>query len=167
MKLPKTFVPEKDLEEKTEELLALKNPTKLNAEFTDYKQIWYSTEGTSWVIEYEKHDPNKVWVLYDKDFYEQRWYENSNLDDRAEAILKNRMKPLIELLGLKENQYSVKKDNFRSILEKHANKISEEKFIIEDKDYGECDLTIYKKGNMLIELKEFKRVYLGRILDKK
>lgn len=76
MKLPKIFVPNKGLEKKTEELLAPKDPKKIDITFSDYTQIRYTTECTSWVIEYEKHKSKFKWVLYDKDFYEQKWFEN-------------------------------------------------------------------------------------------
>lgn len=53
MKLPKTFVPEKNLESKTEGLLTQKGPKKRDIAFTDYAQIRYTTEGTSWSIDYD------------------------------------------------------------------------------------------------------------------
>lgn len=163
MKLPKTFVPEKDLESKTEKLLAPKDPKGIDVTFSDYKQVRYTTEGTSWVIEYEKHRNHSKWVLYDKDFYEQKWFENTKLHELSEKILKNRIKPLVEILNLKEKEYSTEKDNFKSILNRYATKVFEGKDSTKDEEYGECVTTIYEQGNLTIELKEFEKIHLGRV----
>jgi len=163
MKLPKTFVPEKNLETKTEELLVPKDPKKVDNTFTDYTQIRYTTEGTSWVIEYEKHKRSGKWVLCDKDFYENKWFTNSKLDETSKNILKNRIKPLVELLNLNEKDYSIDKDDFKSILDRCATRVSEHKHVMEDKEDGKCDLIVYEKGNLIIELRRFDRINLGRI----
>lgn len=163
MKIPKIFVPEKDLETKTENLLKPSDPKRVDVTLCDYTQVRYSTEGTSWVIEYETHKRKSKWMLYDKDFYEQKWFENQKLNKTAENILKNRLSSLIDLLNLKEGDYSIEKDNFKSILNKCATKIFENKDVMEDKEDGKCNLTLYEKDNLTIELREFERIDLGRI----
>lgn len=183
MKLPKAFRPEKSLDAKTEELLVPKDSKKIDIAFLDYKQIRYTTEGTSWVIEYTKHDNYRSqclktsqhrlnhlleyeghqWVLYDKEFGEQKWFESKELSKLAENILKNRINSLVELLNLKEKDYSIEKDNFKAILDRHATKVLESKESIEDKEHGKCYTFLYEKGNLMIELKEFEKINLGRV----
>jgi len=163
MKLPKTFVPEKDLESKTEGLLAPKETKKKDVAFSDYTQIRYTTEGTSWSIDYEGRKSKSKWVLYDKDFYENKWFKDNELDDLSKKVLKNRIAPLVELLNLKENDYSIEKDDFKSILDRYATKVSENEYVMEDKEDGKCNLTLYEKDNFRIELREFERINLGRI----
>lgn len=163
MKLPKTFVPEKDLESKTEGLLTPKDPKKIDVTFSDYTQIRYTTEGTSWSIEYEGPKSKSKWVLYDKDFYENKWFKDNELDDLSRKILKNMIAPLVELLNLKENDYSVEKDNFKSILDRYATKVLESKKGLEDKEHGKYKIILYEKENLTIELKEFEKTSLGRI----
>jgi hypothetical protein len=163
MKLPKTFVPEKDLESKTEGLLTQKETKKKDVAFTDYTQIRYTTEGTSWSIEYEGRKSKSKWVLYDKDFYENKWFKDNDLDDLSRKVLKNRIAPLVELLNLKEKDYSLEKDSFKSILDRYATKVSENEYVMEDKEDGKCNLTLYEKDNLMIELREFEKINLGRI----
>ena len=162
MKLPKIFIPEKNLEIKTEELLIQKDPKKVNVTFSDYIQIRYTTEGTSWAIEYGFNLEEYQWILSNKEFGEQRWFKD-RLDKLAKTILKNTINPLIELLNLKEEDYSIEKDNFKSILNRYATKVFEGKDGIKDKEYGECCTILYEKDNLTIELKEFEKIKLGRI----
>lgn len=165
MKLPKIFVPEKNLEVMTERLLTPKDPKKIDVTFSDYTQIRYTTESTSWVIEYENHkEKGKRWVLYDKDFYENRWFKNESLDERAKKILKNRIGPLVELLNLKEKDYSTEKDNFKSILDRYATKVLKGKgSVVEDKEYRKFNMFLYEEENLTIELKTFEKINKGKI----
>lgn len=160
MKLPKIFMPEKDLEAKTRELLKPKLKKK-GVVFSDYVQIRYSTECTSWALEYDRG--NKEWMLDNKEHGGQRWFKSDKLDELAENILKNRITPLVELLNLKEKDYSIVKDNFRSILDRYATKIAESKDSIKDKGHGECMVILYEKGNMTIKLREYDKIHLGRM----
>ncbi len=160
MKLPKIFILEKSLETKTEELLVPKDPKKVDVTFSDYTQIRYTTEGTSWAIDYEEE---KKWVSSNKEFGEQKWFKDDKLDKLAETILKNRINPLVELLNLKEKDYSIENDNFRTILDRHATKVLESTKGLEDKKHGKCYTFLYEKGNLMIELKEYDRIHLEKM----
>lgn len=81
----------------------------------------------------------------------------------SRKVLKNRIAPLVKLLNLKENDYSLEKDNFKSILDRYATRTSENEYVMEDKEDGKCNLTLYEKDNLRIELREFERINLGRI----
>lgn len=89
--------------------------------------------------------------------------ENSKLDKLAESILKSRINSLIELLNLKENDYSIEKDNFKSILDRYATQVLEGEGSVEDEEHGKCDTFLYEKGNLTIELKGFDKINLGRV----
>ena len=108
MKLPKSFIPEKDLDYKIKKLL---NGEKISSYETidSYSRIRYSHSGYQYILDWsmiwEGSAPNDYiihsWKLSEKDFYEVKWYDcYDQLDRTALAILAEVLQPTLKFLRL-------------------------------------------------------------------
>lgn len=155
MKLPQGFKPNKpsDVKDLLEEP-KLKNLDVI-VELSDRKRIRYWDGGSDWIIDYTELEKGDKWVLSEREYSGVKWYDCYCLNERAKRFVKEMLQPAIDFLNLKEEEYSIEKDNIRTILDRYATKISENDKNVTDRKTDPFRITFYEKEEILIELKEY------------
>lgn len=160
MEVPKSFKPEnKDLKNLLEEPKP-KRPLGTYLEIKDYERIVYATQESEWILEYKKIGNSRWrWVLYEREQGERGWLEHT-WPEMAKSALEVRLRvlhPLIEFLDLKEENYSLKYDTARTILDKFAVKDSEVHNEVEwdNKSNIPSRITVYTMEELSIRLDEY------------
>lgn len=149
MKVPQMFRLEGDLEGKTEELLG--DMPKKSITLDSSNRIHYCFGDYRWYLEYGLPKHEDEWVLAG----------NYELSEKAKEIISKMLEPVVDLLNLRKSNYSLEKDNARKILDRYTTRFLRRSKKVEDEKYGSGKATFYKRGNVIIELREFDEIDFG------
>ncbi|MBU4502639.1 MAG: hypothetical protein KKA79_08635 [Nanoarchaeota archaeon] len=165
MKLPQSFRPEKDLDDKINKLLRGEKISRYET-IDHYPRIRYTHSGHQYILDWSRiwkgTAPNDYiipsWKLSEKEFYELKWYDcYDQLDRTAVEVLEEVLQPVKDFLNLNGKISDMRKVSCISLLEDYAKRVGD--FYLDKPTY-------YKKDSMIIVMNTHEKLDLGDVIKR-